>query len=270
MTEAPEILLSVKDVKLSFGDLNVLDGISFDVIDRVRPGVITGQIVGLLGPSGVGKTCLLRIISALSPPDAGTVINKHGKAIRAGEVGAVFQNYPMVRHRTVLSNLIMAGTACGLPRSEAKAKSVELLKRFGIADRSGAYPSQLSGGQRQRAAVAQQLVANKPLLILDEPFSGLDPKALLEVMDLLREVAHLDEHNTIIVITHDIRAALAISDTLYMLGRDRDAEGNVVSGAKIQRTYDLEEMGLAWRTDVEYTKEFILLEREVKEQFVHL
>jgi NitT/TauT family transport system ATP-binding protein len=270
MTKTNHVLLRVDNVSQKLGGNQILEKVSFAVHDRVRPGAVTGQVVGLLGPSGVGKTRLLRIISGLDQPDTGQVLGPDGKPLPVGTVGVVFQNYLLLRHRSVLGNLLIAGAAGRLAGEEAKKRSAELLQRFGLLERSKFYPAQLSGGQRQRVAVAQQLVAQKRLLIMDEPFSGLDPHALDNVIKLLYEVAHQHEHNTIIVITHDIRAAMMLCDTLLLLGRDRDAEGKVISGAHIQEEIDLAERGLAWREDVELDPKFVDLEREIKAKFEKL
>jgi NitT/TauT family transport system ATP-binding protein len=273
MTKTDHVLLRVDDVSQKLGGNQILEKVSFAIHDRVRPGAVTGQVVGLLGPSGVGKTRLLRVISGLDPivhPDTGQVLGPDGKPLPAGSVGVVFQNYILLRHRTVLGNLMIAGAAGGLARDEARKRSAELLQRFGLLERSKFYPAQLSGGQRQRVAIAQQLVAQKRLLVMDEPFSGLDPHALDNVVKLLYQVAHQHEHNTLIVITHDIRAAMMLCDTLLLLGRDRDAEGKVISGAHIQEEIDLAELGLAWREDVELDPKFVELERQVKAKFEKL
>jgi polar amino acid transport system ATP-binding protein/sulfate transport system ATP-binding protein len=265
-----DVLLKVDSVWQKLGGNQILEGVSFDVVDRVRPGCITGQIVGLLGPSGVGKTRLIRLIAGLDAADRGTIVGPEGKALGQGETGVVFQNYPLLRHRTVHGNLLVAGAAAGLSAAEARKRADQLLERFGLSARAGFFPAQLSGGQRQRVAIAQQLVRQTRFVLMDEPFSGLDPATLDATIRLMVEVANMDELNTIIVVTHDIRSALSACDTLFLLGRDRDAAGRFTSGAKVQKTYDLVEMGLAWREHVETEPEFAALEREIKSRFSSL
>jgi NitT/TauT family transport system ATP-binding protein len=265
-----EVLVSVKEVSLNLGGNQILKNVSFDVVDRIRPGVCTGQLVALLGPSGVGKTRLIRIIAGLDAPDAGAVLGLKSTPVHAGSVGVVFQDYPLLRHRSVESNLIIAGTMKGMKYVDAERRARELLEKFRLSDRAEFYPAQLSGGQRQRVAIAQQLVVPKNLLLMDEPFSGLDPAALEEVIHLLVEVANLDELNTILIVTHDIHSAMIISDTVFMLGRDHAPDGKLIPGARIQTTYDLVAKDLAWRKDVEDDPRFIALEREVRATFKSL
>lgn len=266
-TSIGDVLLDVQGVKLALGGTLVLDGVSFQIVDRLREGAVTGQVVSLLGPSGVGKTRLLRIIAGLDAPDAGSVVGRDKAILSAGSVGVVFQDYPLLRHRTVESNLELAGTIGGLDATAAKKRSKELLNTFGLTDRAKFYPSQLSGGQKQRVAIAQQLVVPRNFLLMDEPFSGLDPAALEDVMKLLVDVANLDDLNTIVVVTHDIRAAMAVSDTLYMLGRKREVDGKPIPGATIQGTYDLVALDLAYKPDIQLLPEFVTLEREIKAKF---
>jgi len=274
MTASPgvangEIVLSVDDVSLRLSGNLILDGVTFNVRDRIRVGTVTGQVVGLLGPSGVGKTRLFRIIAGLDSPDRGAITGIKSGELPAGTVGVVFQDYPLLRHRTVLSNLVLAGTIGGLEAGASRARAAKLLASFGLAERGDYYPARLSGGQRQRAAIAQQLMVPRPLLLLDEPFSGLDPAALDDVMKLIVEVANLDELNTIVVVTHDIRSAMTVSDTLFLLGRNRK-EGKAVPGARIQETYDMVELGLAYRTNLQSAPEFVELERAIKAKFREL
>jgi len=262
-----DVLLKVDSVWQKLGDNQILEGVSFEVLDRVRPSVVTGQVVGLLGPSGVGKTRLIRLIAGLDAPDRGAITGHDGKPMRAGETGVVFQNYPLLRHHTVMGNMLAAGAAAGLSRTDAHDRAKLLLERFDLTPRAGFYPAQLSGGQRQRVAIAQQLVRQTRLVCMDEPFSGLDPASLDATIRLLVEVANMDELNTILVVTHDIGAALTVCDTLFVLGRDRDDKGRCISGAKIQKTYDLVQMGLAWQEQVELKADFIACEREIKTRF---
>ncbi len=264
---AGEVLFRAKDVSLRLGGNLILEKVNFDIKDRVRPDKVTGQIVALLGPSGVGKTQLLKIIAGLNQPDTGAVSGLHDKPIIAGTVGVVFQNYLLLRHRTVMGNLVTAGVMNGMKRDDARTAAAALLKRFGLGERADFYPAQLSGGQRQRVAIAQQLVKQKTLLLMDEPFSGLDPSALEDVIRLLVQVRDMDELNTIVIVTHDIRAALTVADTVMMLGRERGPDGKPASGAHIKQTYDLVELGLAYREDLSDSTPFHELEKKIKEQF---
>lgn len=262
-----ETLLSVQNVSLRLGGFPVLAGVNLEIKDRLRPGVTTGQLVGVLGPSGVGKTRLLRIIAGLDAPDTGSVHGPKGAPLPQGSVGVVFQNYPLLRHRTIQGNLELAGRVGGLTSKAAAERSKYLLERFGLTARAKYYPAQLSGGQRQRVAIAQQLVCPRQLLLMDEPFSGLDPATLDEVIQLVIEVANLHELNTIAVVTHDIRAAMIVADTLFMLGRASDEKGQKIAGANVQASYDLVARGLAWQPDIERLPDFLPLEKEIKGRF---
>lgn len=265
-----DVLLDVAGLALKLGNTQILEGVTFQVKDIVRPGVITGQVVALLGPSGVGKTRLLRLIAGLDEPDRGSIKGFGSAKVDPGKVGVVFQSYPLLAHRTVLSNLVMAGVANGQPKAEAQKHALSLLERFGLAARAHFYPAQISGGQRQRAAIAQQLMRRPPLLLMDEPFSGLDPAALEDVIKLLVEVANMHELNTVIIVTHDIRSAMVVADTVLMLGRERAADNQPKGGAHIRKSYDLAAMGLAWRPDVQADPRFVTLEAELKGEFRRL
>jgi len=266
--ELRSTLLAARGVSLSLGGAPILRGVDLEVRDVVRPGVCTGQVVALLGPSGVGKTTLFRVLAGLQRPDAGTVlIGNPGVPVERGMVGVVAQNYPLFAHRSVLGNLVVAGRRAGQSRAAARERALEMLRRFDLIDRAGLYPAQLSGGQRQRVAIAQQFMCSEHFLLLDEPFSGLDPIAVEKVAAMLVEVANLDELNTIIVVTHDIAAALEVADTVWLLGRDRDAAGAPIPGARIQGTYDLMACGLAWHQGIACSPRLLEMAAEIRSRF---
>ena len=269
--EYGETILKVAGVNKSFGDQPVLRDVNLEIKDIHRAGVTQGQVVGLLGPSGIGKTTLFRILAGLDLPDSGTVtIEKELKPVERGMVGVIAQNYPLFNHRGVLGNLVVAGRTAGLSGGEAAQKAHDLLDKFGMADQARKYPVQLSGGQRQRVAIAQQFMCSEHFLLMDEPFSGLDLIGIHRVIEFIQEFAQSDELKTFIVVTHDIAAALEVADTIWLLGRDTDSRGDIVPGARIQASYNLVERGLAWQKGVSSKPEFLDLLREIREIFPRL
>ena len=269
--EYKDTLLKVTGVSVTLGGSPVLRDVNLEIKDLVRPGYTQGQIVGLLGPSGVGKTTLFRVLAGLDAPDAGTVlVEKEGRPVQRGMVGVVAQNYPLFAHRTVRGNLHVAGRQAGLSGAALAAQVDELLTRFGLAENAGKYPAQLSGGQRQRVAIAQQFMCSEHFLLMDEPFSGLDLIAAKRVSDFITEMAQSDELKTFILVTHDISAALHVCDSILLLGRDRDPQGRVIPGARIQASYNLVERGLAWQQNIVNTPEFSSLLQDIREIFVRL
>ncbi len=269
--EVKETILSARNVSVTYGDKPILKDLNLQVKNITRPGVEQGQVIGLLGPSGVGKTTLFRCLAGLMKPDTGEVfVTEKMVPVERGMVGVVAQHYPLFSHRTVLGNLAVAGRQAGLSGDEATRKATDLLKRFGIEEQSSHYPVQLSGGQRQRVAIAQQFMCSDHFLLMDEPFSGLDLIAIQRVSDFICEIAQTDELKTIIIVTHDIDAALAVCDTVWLLGRDHDAAGKPIPGARIQQICDLAERGLAWRKNHQNTPEFLATLGEVREAFTKL
>jgi len=270
------VLLSIEDVHLSFDDKTILDGVNVQIQNLGRStddgkDNQTGQVVAFLGPSGVGKTQLLRILAGLQKPTSGEVyLGGERTKVRRGSVGMVSQQYVLYRNRTVMGNLMIAAKQRGLSSADAKIKSTEMLVRFDLVHRADMYPSQLSGGQRQRVAIAQQLLCSEHFLLMDEPTAGLDPISKKTVCSFVSQVANQHDLNTIIVVTHDIRAAISMADTLWLMGRDRDAQGNIISGAKIKKEYDLIERGLTWNPDVMEARHFVETEREIVREFEQL
>jgi len=265
-----ETLLTLEEVCLSLGGRAILSGVSARVRNITRPGLRQGQVVGVLGPSGVGKTQLFRLLAGLTQPDRGRVlVGPKQEPVQRGQVGVVAQAYPLFEHYCVLENLIVAARQHGLGAAEARESARSLLERFGLGECTRAYPATLSGGQRQRVAIAQQLLRPKPLLLLDEPFSGLDLPMVHAVCGMLAELSRTDEALTIVIVTHDISAALSVADTLWLLGRPRTA-GAPNSGARIVHTVDLIERGLAWHPDVTHAPEFEPTKRELEQQFAAL
>jgi ABC-type nitrate/sulfonate/bicarbonate transport system ATPase subunit len=275
------------------GSRPILKNVSAEVKKIDRPEHIQGQVVGFIGPSGIGKTQLFRIIAGLNKPTSGAVyVNHDTTSVQAGEVGVVAQNYPLFAHRSVMGNLTLAASKKEKDAKVAKDKIMEFLNEFGLADKAHLYPSQLSGGQRQRIAIIQQILCSEHYLLMDEPFSGLDIIVEGKATDLIMKVANRDGLNTVIVVTHDISAAASIADHIWALGRDFDVNGTPtpglqipsdqlatnggpiqpLHGASIVRTYDLIERGLCWSQmgDKVMTQpnmvEFI---REVKSDFYH-
>lgn len=270
-------LLKVENLHVAYPDkegkpVSILRGVDFSIEDIIRPNLNQGQVDALLAPSGMGKTQLFRCIAGLKTPTSGKVLVEDGQGcnpVSLGKVGVVAQDYPLFEHMSVLDNL-MTVSCRRQDRTAAKAECLALLEKFGLSDKADLYPAQLSGGQRQRVAILQTKACNSHLLLMDEPFSGLDIIMKEEVEHLIAGIAAADTLNSVIITTHDIQSAIACADTILMLGRERDASGAVVQGAFIKFRYDLIERGLAWHPNIAGTPAFAELEREIKARFKEL
>ncbi len=269
-----EDLLTVDNISKSFSlnngkTLQVLSNVCLRVANiQHKP-----QILSILGPSGGGKTTMLRILAGLDKPDSGSVAIKDShnvlRSVKIGDVGVVFQRYPLFDDRNVLQNLVEPARNGGLSKSDATAKAGKFLEEFDLEKQSSSYPAQLSGGQRQRVAIAQQLIQERRYIILDEPFSGLDPNNINKVIRLLTRIANQHTDNTFIIVTHDITSALIISDHVYLLGKPNDSQAN--SGAYFVKEYDLIAEGLAYHENIEDMPRFLEIRKEIKyEQFPRL
>ncbi|HST47655.1 amino acid ABC transporter ATP-binding protein [Jatrophihabitans sp.] len=216
-------LLSIRNLRKSFGSNLVLDDVSLDV----GP----GECVVLIGASGSGKSTLLRCVNLLEVVDDG-VIELAGTDItdpRAdadtvrSRVGIVFQAFNLFPHLSVLANITLSPVKVhGVPRAEAEARALAMLERVGLSDKANAKPDELSGGQQQRVAIARALVNSPVLMLLDEVTSALDPELVGEVLSLLRELK--DEGMTMLIATHEMGFARQVADTVCFLDGGRLAE----------------------------------------------
>ncbi|HET7230423.1 MAG TPA: ABC transporter ATP-binding protein [Longimicrobium sp.] len=266
--ERKDVLLDISGVTFARGGVPILRDVNAQIRDVVRPGAPQGQVVGLLGPSGVGKTTLFKILAGLTPPDSGTVkIGAQGVPAAPGLVGVVAQNYILFDHRSVLGNLVLAAKQAGMSGDAAKAAAMKYLERFGLQEHAEKFPIQLSGGQRQRVAIAQQLLCSEHYLVMDEPFSGLDVIQQENVQTFLQEVSAADEESTLIIVTHDVSAAVAVCDTIWLMGRERTPTGEIIPGARIVETIDLIERDLCWHADIRKRPGYHQLVDEIKERF---
>lgn len=266
-----DVLLKIEHVSLTLGGNQILRDVDAEIKDIVRPGCTQGQVVGLLGPSGIGKTKLFDILSGTLEPTSGRVlVTAKATPVRLGMVGVVAQDYPLFEHRKVLSNLVIAGRQAGLSSDQARDKAMKLLDTFSLKNKVNFSPAELSGGQRQRVAIAQQLMCSENFLLMDEPFTGLDPVMKDQACSLITDLAAADELNTIIVVTHELSAAVMVADKLWLMGRDHDEKGEVIPGAKVVKTMCLIERGLAWQQNIGSLPAFAETVRELRELFPSL
>lgn len=268
-----EVLLQARELSLSYGNRSILRNINFSIRDIVRPGLQQGQVVSLVGRSGIGKTQLFRVLSGLQKPGLGSIIIRERKpvetggsiemwrerAVRPGDMGVIFQNYYQFGWRTVRQSLLLAARQNVALKGREEDAIRDYAVRFDISDCLQQYPAQLSGGQQQRVSIIQQLLKGSDFLLLDEPFSGLDICVLEKVTELLLQVSLSDELKTLIIVSHDIATAVAISDTVFILGKEAGSEGSTLVGE-----IDLIERGLAWRNDLRQDKVFLDTLAEIK------
>jgi polar amino acid transport system ATP-binding protein/sulfate transport system ATP-binding protein len=260
-------LLKIENVSLEYDGRAILKNVSAEIKDIIRDNCVQGQVVGFLGPSGIGKTQLFRIIAGLNPPTSGRVtINGLDRPVRAGEVGVVAQDYPLFEHRTVLSNLLLAAGQKEREAYVAQEKVIKYFNEFELIDNARLNRVELSGGQRQRCAITSRFCSTH-LQLMVESISGIYVLMLERTCALIQKVVNMDELNTIIVVTHDVTAAASVSDHLWLMGRDKDARGNPLPGSHIVETYDLIERDLCWHPEIITHPKFGDFVREVKDRF---
>jgi len=208
--------IEIRDLYKSFGDLEVLRGLDFDV-DH-------GEVVVVIGPSGSGKSTLLRCVNRLEEPTSGTIliegeditnVDADVDAVRR-KIGMVFQRFNLFPHLTVIDNLLVAQRRV-LGRSKAEARDVALsnLARVGLLDKRDAYPRKLSGGEQQRVAIARALSMDPEMMLFDEVTSSLDPELVGDVLGVMRSLA--EEGMTMLVVTHQIRFARGVADRVVFM-----------------------------------------------------
>jgi ABC-type histidine transport system ATPase subunit len=226
-------LLTARDVAKSFG--------SFDALKGVSLAAAKGDVIGIIGASGSGKSTFLRCLNLLETPTSGLIAFDRlafddsdfaRGPLRAGDarvlqlrrrVGMVFQSFNLWPHRTALEN-VMEGPlqVMRVSPAEARDRAMTLLRRVGLAERAGAYPRQMSGGQQQRVAIARALALDPEVLLFDEPTSALDPELVGEVLSVMRSLA--EEGRTMLVVTHEIAFARDVASHLVFMASGRIAE----------------------------------------------
>jgi sulfate transport system ATP-binding protein len=208
--------IEVSGVNKRFGD--------FVALEDVNVSLPTGQLTALLGPSGGGKSTLLRIIAGLDSADSGSItiegVNATDLPPQRRNVGFVFQHYAVFKHMTVAKNVAFGLEIRKRPKDEIAAKVDELLRLVHLQQFAHRLPSQLSGGQRQRMALARALAVEPTVLLLDEPFGALDAKVRKELRDWLRRL-HDEVHVTTVFVTHDQEEAMEVADEIVVINNGR-------------------------------------------------
>lgn len=243
-------VLKMKDIVKGFDGNGVLKGISLEVNK--------GEVVSVIGPSGSGKSTLLRCATLLEKIDGGeiyymgekAVYTENNKVMYSKDIqqirkcfSLVFQNFNLFPHYSVLKNVTDAPVSVlGMKTEDAKKKGLELLEKMGLSDKANAYPCQLSGGQQQRVSIVRALAMNPEILFFDEPTSALDPELTGEVLKVIKQLA--DEKMTMVIVTHEMSFAKAVSDRVVFIDG-----GNIIEQGKPEEVFG--------NTQNERTKQFL-------------
>ena len=209
-------LIEVKNLKISFGSLDVLKDVSINIKE--------GEKIVVIGPSGSGKSTFLRCLNRLENPTGGHIIfddfdltdSKINLDICRQKMGMVFQHFNLFPHLTVLENITLAPVTLKLKTKEdAFLEARELLKRIGLSDKENVYPSTLSGGQKQRIAIVRSLAMHPEVMLFDEPTSALDPEMVGEVLEVMKDLAK--DGMTMVVVTHEMGFAREVADRVIFM-----------------------------------------------------
>ena len=211
-----DVILETRNLKKSFGKLDVLKGISTEIR--------RGEVVSVIGPSGGGKSTFLRCLNLLETPDEGEILFKGqsvtGKRLNIARyrqsIGMVFQHFNVFPNLTVLENVTLAPVLeKKIPREQAQEEAMALLRRVGLGEKTGEYPRKLSGGQKQRLAIVRALAMKPEVMLFDEPTSALDPEMVKEVLNVIRELTR--SGMTILIVTHEMGFAREVSDRVLFI-----------------------------------------------------
>ncbi|MDN4524257.1 amino acid ABC transporter ATP-binding protein [Fictibacillus fluitans] len=221
-------MIKVRNLKKSFGDLEVLKDINSEIKER--------EVVCVIGPSGSGKSTFLRCLNKLEDITGGEVIvngynlvdPKVNINLVRQDVGMVFQQFNLFPHKSVLENVTLGPVKVrGMAPAKAKEKALELLAKVGLQDKATSYPGQLSGGQKQRVAIARALAMDPKIMLFDEPTSALDPEMVGEVLEVMKQLAK--EGMTMVVVTHEMGFAREVGDRVIFMDGGYIVEENVPS-----------------------------------------
>ncbi|WP_394245160.1 amino acid ABC transporter ATP-binding protein [Vibrio astriarenae] len=228
-------MIKLNNIHKSFGDTEVLKGVSFDIRQ--------GEIIVIIGSSGTGKSTLLRCVNFLEQADQGSIsiddievdAQNHSKsevlALRR-KTGFVFQNYALFAHMTARQNIAEGLiTVRGWKKEQAHERAQQILDDIGLSDKGDSYPAALSGGQQQRVGIGRAMALQPELLLFDEPTSALDPEWVGEVLNLMKKLA--TQHQTMLVVTHEMQFAKEVADRVIFM-----AEGNIVEQGSPQDIFD--------------------------------